>query len=105
MFSDQFPDMLELCNQLKVSLLILGDFNIHFDRADSPATVRMYDLLQMFDLDQAVHQPTHSHGHILDWIIHHQSDDLLQLTIVSHLLMSDYISVTALQSSKRPTSV
>ena len=27
---DQFPDMLEFCNHLKESLLILGDFNIHF---------------------------------------------------------------------------
>ena len=45
MFFDQFPDMLEFCNQLNGSLLILGDINIHFDRADSPVTVRMNDLL------------------------------------------------------------
>ena len=102
MFFDQFPDMLEFCNQLKGSLLILGDFNIHFDRADSPATVRMNDLLQMFDLDQAVHQPTHSHGHIHDWIIHRQSDNLLQSTIVSHLLTSDHISVTCTLRFKVP---
>ena len=70
MFFDQFLDMLEFCNQLKGGLLILSDFNIHSDRADSPATVRMNDLLQIFDLDQAVRQPTHSHGHILDWITH-----------------------------------
>ena len=76
MFFDQIPDMLEFCNQLKGNLLILGDFNIHFDRAESPATVRMNDLLRTFDLDQAVREPTHSHGHILDWIIHRQSDDL-----------------------------
>ena len=55
--------MLELCSHLRESLFILGDFNIHFDRA---ATVRMNILLQMFDLDQAVRQPTHSHGHTLD---------------------------------------
>ena len=39
MFFDQFPDMLEFCSQLKGSFLILGDFNIHFNRADSPATI------------------------------------------------------------------
>ena len=77
--------MLELCSQFKESLFILGDFNIHFDRA---ATVRKNDLLQIFDLDQAVRQPTHSHGHILNWIIHRQTDGLLQSTTVSHLLTS-----------------
>ena len=82
LFFDQFPDTLEFCNQLKGSLLILADFNIHFDRADSSATVRMNDLLRMFDLDKAVREPTHSHGHILDWITHRQSDDLLQSTTV-----------------------
>jgi len=60
MFFDQFLDMLEFCNQLKGGLLILSDFNIHSDRADSPATVRMNDLLRMFDLDQAVRVSLHS---------------------------------------------
>jgi len=62
----------------------------------------MNDLLQMFDLDQAVHQPTHSHGHIHDWIIHRQSDNLLQSTTVSHLLTSDHISVTCTLRFKLP---
>ena len=43
-----------------------------------------------------------SHGHILDWIIHRQSDDLLQSTIVSHLLTSDHISVTCTLRFKIP---
>ena len=43
-----------------------------------------------------------SHGHILDWIIHRQSDDLLQSTIVSHLLTTDHISVTCTLRFKIP---
>ena len=43
-----------------------------------------------------------SHGHFLDWIIHRQSDDLLQSTIVSHLLTSDHISVTCTLRFKGP---
>lgn len=45
MFFDQFPDLLEFCNRVKGSLLILGDLNIHFDQKDSPATIKMNDLL------------------------------------------------------------
>ena len=96
--------MLELCNQLKESLFILGDFNVHFDRA---ATVRMNELLQMFDLDQAVRRPTHSpghipfligsyisHGHILDWIVHlswpHSWLD--RTSLMATFLIGSYIS-------------
>ena len=44
----------------------------------------------------------HSHGHILDWSIYCQSDDLLQSTIVSHLLTSDRISVICTLHFKVP---
>ena len=42
------------------------------------------DLLTTFNLTQAVSQPTHDKGHILDWLLHTSDDHLVQSTSVSN---------------------
>ncbi|KAL8573033.1 hypothetical protein ACOMHN_010463 [Nucella lapillus] len=51
------------------------------------------DLLTTFDLTQAVKQPTHEKGHILDWFVHRSDDSLVGSTVVSHDLTSDHFCV------------
>ncbi|KAL8617239.1 hypothetical protein ACOMHN_054032 [Nucella lapillus] len=53
------------------------------------------DLLTTFDLTQAVKQPTHEKGHILDWFVHRSDDSLVGSTVVSHDLTSDHFCVVS----------
>ena len=54
---------------------------------------RVLDLLTTFNLTQAVSQPTHDKGHILDWLLHTSDDHLVQSTSVSHSIASDHACV------------
>ena len=93
-FHDEFHDFLSFCNQnVNGKLLILGDFNIHFDEPRNPNTKKMIDLLNIFDLVQSVNFPTQKSGHILDWILSRQTDNILSSTVISHDLMSDHNSI------------
>ena len=59
-FFTEFSDYLESVFLCKEQLLIIGDFNIHVDVADS---LKLTDLLESIGLRQHVSQPTHVHGH------------------------------------------
>ena len=50
------------------SLILLGDFNVHFDNAESRDTVLLSDLTSSFGLSQLISSPTHKLGHTLDLV-------------------------------------
>ena len=85
--------LLEHCNSLHGSSIVLGDFNVHYDKPLNPTTSRVMDLLTTFNLTQAVSQPTHDKGHILDWLLHTSDDHLVQSNSVSHSIASDHACV------------
>ena len=69
------------------SVLILGDFNFHYERPDDPHVSKILDLLHVYNLEQSVHVPTHKHGHILDWIVYRPDDNIqAQLPTKLHLI-------------------
>ena len=78
-FVDQLHSLLEHCNSLHGSSIVLGDFNVHYDNPLNPTTSRVMDLLTTSNLTQAVSQPTHNKGHILDWLLHTSDDHLVQV--------------------------
>ena len=92
MFVDQLHSLLEQCYSLHSSSIVLGDFNVHYNPLN-PTTSRVMDLLTTFNLTQAVSQPTHDKGHILDWLLHTSDDHLVQSTSVSHSIASDHACV------------
>ena len=59
----EVPDFLEYCNLCRGKLLIPGDFNIHFDSPSNPNTARVLDILETFNTEQAVSEPTHQQGY------------------------------------------
>ena len=71
----------------------MGDLNVHFDRPDDHVTAKVLQLLQTFDLSQAVDVPTHRWGHTLDLIIYREGDGLLQSFSACHALSSDHTAV------------
>ena len=97
MFFDdsEFPDFLDFLNNLPGSALILGDVNFHYDDKSKTYVTKMIDLLDSFSLSQSVDQTTHKKGHIIDWIIHRPSDNLLRFSQVTQELASDHFCVVA----------
>ena len=94
MFLQQFPKLLEFAHTTPGCLLILGDFNFHFDCPSDPCMAKILDFLNIFNLEQSVRTPTHKGGHIIDWIIHRPSDNILQNTNISYELSSDHYCIT-----------
>ena len=93
LFLEEFPNLLDFSNSITGKMIILGDFNLHFDQPNSPDVSKILDSIQMFDLMQTVDKPTHRCGHILDWILHRRDDDILRTTHVSHQLTSDHFFI------------
>ena len=90
-FIEEFHHLLDSCNQnVNSKLIILGDFNYHFDQPKNPNTTKMIDLLDIFDLVQLVKSPTQKSGHILDWVITRKSEDACLNTKIIHDLISDH---------------
>lgn len=48
------------------SLILTGDFNVHFEKSDSQETILLSDLASSFGLSQLVEGQTHKRGHTLD---------------------------------------
>ena len=54
---------------LSSNVLLLGDFNFHFENKQSLNTCKFRSQLQAGNLTQHVQVPTHQHGHTLDLVI------------------------------------
>ena len=93
LFLDQFSDLLDRCNFLRGSLIILGDFNVHYDCPQNSTTARAMDLPFHFNLTQSVSQATHEKGHILDWLVHRSDDSIVRSTSVTSAIASDHLCV------------
>ena len=103
LFIQEFPDFLEYANSLMGSLLIMGDFNFHFDNPTQLYMAKVLDIISSFGLCQLVSEPTHTRGHSVDWVVYREEDDLLKLTSVDHNLSSDHFRVScSLNLSKPP---
>lgn len=93
MFFSDFDQLLDHYSLLPGKLVILGDMNVHFDDPDRPDTKRICNTLSNHNLTQYITQPTHRHGHTLDWIISRQSDNFVLATDVSLALPSDHSAI------------
>ena len=91
-FYQEFQELLELLIPLATEFYILGDFNLHLDKKQSPTTTKFCDILESFDLEQHVHFPTHIHGHWLDLLITRTSCPAVRSVLACDGL-SDHFSV------------
>ena len=85
------------------NLLILGDFNVHWDESDNRHTRDFVQLLHSANLVQHVSEPTHKDGHILDWVVSRSCNDgFLKSVIVEDHLISDHFLVTFTTDMEMP---
>ncbi|KAJ8245152.1 hypothetical protein GJAV_G00274640, partial [Gymnothorax javanicus] len=71
-YSGFMHDFSELLSELVLSydrIVILGDFNLHFERVDDSSTSIFTSLVESVGFTQSVIGPTHIHGHTLDLIL------------------------------------
>ena len=102
--SDFFTEFAEFVDSIATSndhLLILGDFNIHWDVISNPDTRHLSDILLSANLIQHVNERTQIHGHILDLVISRENYDLVKNVAVSSLI-SDHYLVNFVLSLQKP---
>ena len=89
LFLQELADLLELTTTLPGRLVLLGDFNVHWDSVDDAECMQLSTLLDDHGLVQHVRSPTHQDGHILDLIITRSVDNLVAECRVGEF-MSDH---------------
>jgi exonuclease III len=103
-FLEGFSDLLDSLNSTTGKLIILGDFNYHWDKRQDPDTVQFSELLDNYSLQQHVQESTHISGHCLDLIISRSSDNFISSTEVSSLVSDHHAIHCFLQLKKPPLS-
>ena len=79
---------LRVCRNLVLSIVILGDINIHLDVANNPHATTFLCSLESHDLLQYRTRPTHIVGHMIDVLIM-QSDVKVSMPTVEELVISN----------------
>ena len=85
-FFHEFSSLLETLTIVPHDSLILGDFNIHVDIQDNYNSKKLMEILETFNLNQHVMEPTHESGHILDLIISGENE------LISNVASGRYFS-------------
>ena len=68
-FFTEFSNFLAMHQNNNSQIIILGDFNFHINKPTNTNTAKFLDILEMFDLTQAVNDITHKNGNTLDLVI------------------------------------
>ena len=89
-FFSEFSILLDLCNTLSSSSIILEDINVHFDIPTNPLVLKINSLLNRYSFYKSVTVPTHKFGHTLDIAMLRTNDDIVCSTTVTQLLSSDH---------------
>ena len=79
-FIDEFENLLENKVVSSGDLVVIGDFNFHWDNPQNVDTVKIRNLMDSYSVMQHVTQSTHTSGHILDWVI---TPTLIKLSTLS----------------------
>lgn len=92
MFLQDFADYLSVLSASPSKLVIVGDFNIHWDNQSNADTKKFADIIKSHDLLQHVCESTHISGHILDYVLSRRDEDAIRSVEVSFFL-SDHAAV------------
>ena len=81
-FINDFSALLEFLYTLSSSFYIVGDFNIQFNIKTNFYTNKFLELLELFNLSQHCHFPSHSSGKTIDFLI--TSSFIKPISILAH---------------------
>ena len=91
-FHADFQDLFDQHALRNGHLLIVGDFNIHWDVEEDRERLLLNDMLKSANLNQHVNDVTHIGGHTIDLIITKMDDNIVNNISVGSLL-SDHFAI------------
>ncbi len=86
-----------IVNLKQKNILLLGDFNVHWDNPSDAVVKKFIKLLDSNDLIQHISVPMHRSGHTLDWVITRSNSHL-----VSDVMVTRCVSLTCFSFAKTP---
>ena len=105
LFFDQFSQVLSSQIDQPGNLLIAGDFNFHWNNTEDDRVQKLADLLESYNLEQHISQPTHKLGNTLDLLItRHSESTVYEQPSVDHFI-SDHAVIKCKLSFKKPPPV
>ena len=94
MFFSDFQQYLEHIAVSSGCLVLLGDFNIHFDDLTDNQTRKFLDILNLHSLTQHVTGRTHKNGHALDLILTRDLEDIVcTIDVAEPCVISDHSAI------------
>ena len=90
MYTDQLPDLHYYVSNIPGFVFLVDDMNIHFDNPLQSQTKQTLTTHSLHSLVQVINNPTHTCGHIIDWIIVRPDDDIHIKSTVTDSLESDH---------------
>ena len=104
LFLEEFSDLMESLSIIGGKLLVVGDFNIPWNKKEHSEMKEFQELLSTFNLMQHVNFVTHNEGNTLDYIISREDDHLVS-SVSQGDVIADHSTVLAnLQVTKPPTA-
>ena len=100
-FLGEFNSFLEKISISKERILLLGDFNIHWDDKSNSETANFRNLVDSFNLQQHVEFQTHELGHTLDLILSRTDENLVK-TCYGTEYISDHIVINTILAIAKP---
>ncbi|MDY6842298.1 MAG: hypothetical protein SV429_12585, partial [Pseudomonadota bacterium] len=90
-FFNELPELFEMYQTKKT--VFLGDFNFHFDVNTNSSVKRIKIILKDHGLTQLISEPTHTHGHTLDWLIVREASSPAKSFSVRDCQISDHFVI------------
>ena len=103
-FLDEFHQYIDSHSATNGDLLLVGDFNFHFEDESNVDAKKFKELLFSLNLQQHMKDVTHDKGHVLDLVITRTNDSLLHELEVHPSAISDHFPITFHLPWKRPSA-
>ena len=85
-FLEKLADDISSLFRSSKNIIILGDFNIPWNKPENQDTTNMQKILDMRDLNQHIYTQTHKLGNTLDWLISNTENTIQDITNKDFLL-------------------
>ena len=101
-FRSELADYLTDILGQSTSVLLMGDFNVHWENTSNPEAVALREILESTGYTQHVNGPTHKDNHTLDLVISRTHDNVVSSVSIGSLFSDHNIIHCDLNIKKPP---